>query len=283
MLKSVLKALGLDPNDRAVARYREQAVRIRELESEVSALSDEELEQSTVLFRGRLEQGESLDDLLPEVFARVREVSSRTLGMRHFDEQLIGGMALHHGKIAEMKTGEGKTLVATLAVVLNAIEGKGVHVITVNDYLAKRDAAWMSPIYNGMGLSVGTITPFMDSSERYAAYRQDITYGTNSEFGFDYLRDNMSLSLAQQSQRGHHYCIVDEVDSILVDEARTPLIISGPSEESTEPYKRADSVARELVRAVDFEVEEKDRNITLTELGIAHCERILKLPTLFTD
>ena len=283
MLKSVLKALGLDPNDRTVARYREQAVRIRELESEVSALTDEELAGSTVFFRGRLEQGESLDDLLPEVFARVKEVSSRTLGLRHFDEQLIGGMALHHGKIAEMKTGEGKTLVATLSVVLNAIEGKGVHVVTVNDYLAKRDAEWMSPIYNGMGLSVGTITPFMDSAARYAAYRQDITYGTNSEFGFDYLRDNMSLSLEQQAQRGHHYCIVEEVDSILVDEARTPLIISGPSEESTEPYKQADSVARELIRAVDFEVEEKDRNITLTELGIAHCERILKLPTLFTD
>ena len=283
MLKSVLKALGLDPNDRLVARYREKAVAIGELAEEVAKLSNQELAESATYFRERLEQGETLDDILPEVFARVREVSQRTLGLRHFDEQLIGGMALHYGKIAEMKTGEGKTLVATLAVVLNAIEGKGVHVVTVNDYLAKRDAEWMGPVYRGMGLSVGTIYPYMDPQERYEAYRQDITYGTNSEFGFDYLKDNMALSLEQQVQRGHEYCIVDEVDSILIDEARTPLIISGPSEESTEPYKKADTISRELRKALDFEVDEKERNVSLTEQGVARCEELLKLPDLFTD
>lgn len=283
MLKGMLKALGFDPNDRLVAKYRDRASHISALEEEVQNLTDSELRESTNDFRQRLAEGETLDDILVEVFARVREVSRRTLGMRHFDEQLIGGMTLHEHKIAEMKTGEGKTLVATLAVVLNAIEGKGVHVITVNDYLAKRDAEWMSPIYHGMGLTVGVISPFMDPAERIGAYQADITYGTNSEFGFDYLRDNMAHSKESQVQRGHHYCIVDEVDSILIDEARTPLIISGPSEDNIEPYKKADTVARALHKGADFEIDEKERNVALTEAGIKHCEDLLNLPDLFTD
>ncbi|MDR1481659.1 MAG: preprotein translocase subunit SecA [Synergistaceae bacterium] len=283
MLKGILKILGLDPNDRLVARYRERASDIGLLERDVQMMNDADLKDSADFFRERLFEGETLDEILPEVFARVREVSRRTLGLRHFDEQLIGGIALHERKIAEMKTGEGKTLVATLAVVLNAMEDNGVHVVTVNDYLAKRDAEWMGPIYSGMGLSVGVISPFMNQTDRAEAYAADITYGTNSEFGFDYLRDNMALSADAQVQRGHSYCIVDEVDSILIDEARTPLIISGPSEDNVEPYKRADSVARSLHKGVDFEVDEKERNVALTEDGIAHCEKLLNLPDLFTD
>lgn len=283
LFSGVIKALGLDPNDRAIARYEEKASIIDSFEPQLKDLTDEELAQSASFFKARLENGETLDDMLPEVFARVREVSVRTLGLRHFKEQLMGGMALHEGKIAEMKTGEGKTLVATLAVALNAIAGRGVHVITVNDYLAARDAEWMGPVYRGMGLSVGVISPFMDQEDRFTAYRKDITYGTNSEFGFDYLRDNMAIQKDQQVQKGHFYCIVDEVDSILIDEARTPLIISGPSEDDTEPYRIADSVARELIRGTDFEIEEKERNLALTETGIAKAERLMKLPNLFTD
>jgi preprotein translocase subunit SecA len=196
---------------------------------------------------------------------------------------MIGGMALNERKITEMKTGEGKTLVATLAAVLNAINGLGVHIVTVNDYLAHRDAEWMAPIYEGMGLSVGVISPFMDNADRADAYRADITYGTNSEFGFDYLRDNMAHSIDEKVQRGHNFCIVDEVDSILIDEARTPLIISGPSEDNIEPYKKADSAARSLRKGADYEIDEKERNVALTEEGIAHCERLLNLPELFTD
>jgi len=283
ILSGVVKALGFDPNDRALAKYEERVKIIDSYEAEVQELSDEELARTKEIFQRRLENGETLDDILPEVFARVREVSVRTLGLRHFKEQLMGGMALHEGKIAEMKTGEGKTLVATLAVALNAITGEGVHVITVNDYLARRDAEWMAPVYNGLGLTVGVISPFMEQDDRFAAYRSDITYGTNSEFGFDYLRDNMAIQKDQQVQRGHVFCIVDEVDSILIDEARTPLIISGPSEDDTEPYRVADSVARELKKGIDFEVEEKERNLALTEAGIEKAERILKLPDLFTD
>ncbi len=282
-LNGVIKALGFDPNDRAIAKYEKRTEIIDSYEAELEKLSDGELAQSAAVFKERLDNGESLDDILPEVFARVREVSKRTLGLRHFKEQLIGGMALHDGNIAEMKTGEGKTLVATLAVALNAIAKKGVHVITVNDYLAARDAEWMGPVYRGMGLSVGVISPFMPEEERAAAYRCDITYGTNSEFGFDYLRDNMAIQKEQQVQRGHHFCIVDEVDSILIDEARTPLIISGPSEDDTEPYRVADGVARGLAKGTDFELDEKERNLALTEAGIAKAERIMKLPNLFTD
>ena len=282
-LNGIIKAIGLDPNDRAIAKYEKKAEVIDSYEPETEKLSDEELAQSAKIFGERLENGETLDDILPEVFARVREVSKRTLGLRHFREQLIGGMALNDGNIAEMKTGEGKTLVATLAVALNAITGKGVHVVTVNDYLAARDASWMGPVYRGMGLSVGVISPFMPEAERAAAYQCDITYGTNSEFGFDYLRDNMAIQKEQQVQRGHFFCIVDEVDSILIDEARTPLIISGPSEDDTEPYRIADATARELVKGRDFEVDEKERNLALTEEGIARAENIMKLPNLFTD
>ena len=271
MFKGILRILGLDPNDKLIARYRETASDISALEKDVKPLSDDELKNSAVYFRQRLSGGETLDDILPEVFARVREVSARHLGLRHFDEQMIGGMALNERKIAEMKTGEGKTLVATLAVVLNAVKGLGAHVVTVNDYLAHRDAEWMAPIYEGMGLSVGVISPFMDNADRARAYRADITYGTNSEFGFDYLRDNMAHSADEKVQRGHNFCIVDEVDSILIDEARTPLIISGPSEDNIEPYKRADSVARSLRKGADYEIDEKERNVALTEEGIAHC------------
>ncbi|MEG1641746.1 MAG: preprotein translocase subunit SecA [Synergistaceae bacterium] len=283
ILNKIAKTLGLDPNDRAIAKYLEKTKIIDSYAEEVGKLTDAELAESAKIFKERLVNGETLTDILPEVFARVREVSIRKLGLRHFTEQMIGGMVLNDGCIAEMKTGEGKTLVATLAVALNAMEGKGVHVITVNDYLAKRDAEWMGPVYEGMGLTVGVITPFITEEYRAEAYKKDITYGTNSEFGFDYLRDNMAIEKSQQVQRNHNYCIVDEVDSILIDEARTPLIISGPSEDDTEPYRQADSVARDLIKDTDFEVEEKDRNLALTEEGIAKAERLLKMPNLFTD
>jgi len=283
MFESLVKALGLDPNDRALKRYRERVERINALEPGLLALDDAALAASMQDFRERLARGEELDNLLEEVFAVVRETSRRQLGLRHFDVQLMGGIALHEGKIAEMKTGEGKTLVATLAVVLNALKGEGVHVVTVNDYLARRDAEWMGKIYRFLGLSVGVIYAFMPQQERVKAYQADITYGTNSEFGFDYLRDNMATSAEQQVQRGHSYCIVDEVDSILIDEARTPLIISGPSEESVEPYMTANSIALKLVKGVDFEVDEKERNVVLTERGILRCEELTRTPELFSE
>ncbi len=283
MIGAIKKALGLDKNERALRKYAARVVRINDLEPQFERLSQEELQAKGKEFRYRLAQGETPDDLLEEVFGVVREVSKRTLGLRHFDVQLMGGMALHDGSIAEMKTGEGKTLVSTLAVVLNALSGQGVHLITVNDYLSKRDAAWMSPIYEFLGLSVGVIYPFMGSQERHEAYRKDIVYGTNSEFGFDYLRDNMATDPAQLVQQSHHYAIVDEVDSILIDEARTPLIISGPSEDSPEPYIVADRTARQLQKERHFEVDEKERNVALSEDGIKRCEEILKIPELFSD
>lgn len=283
ILSKIAKSLGLDPNDRAIAKYQEKAKLVDSYEEEVRKLSDAELADSARIYKERIKNGETLEEILPEVFARVREVSVRKLGLRHYTEQLIGGMALNDGCIAEMKTGEGKTLVATLAVALNAMSDKGVHVITVNDYLAKRDAEWMGEVYKGMGLTVGVITPSITEEERIEAYKKDITYGTNSEFGFDYLRDNMAVQKEQQVQRGHSFCIVDEVDSILIDEARTPLIISGPSEDDTEPYRVADGVACRLVKGTDFEVDEKDRNLALTEEGIAKAEKILDMPNLFTD
>ena len=283
MIGALKKALGLDKNDRALKRYAARVVRINALEQEMERLSDEELAAKGNLYRSRLAEGEELEQLLEEVFGLVREVSRRTLGLRHFDVQLMGGMALHEGCIAEMKTGEGKTLVSTLAVVLNALSGKGVHLITVNDYLARRDAEWMSPIYNFLGLSVGVIYPFMEPRERYEAYRKDVVYGTNSEFGFDYLRDNMATQPSQLVQRFHNYAIVDEVDSILIDEARTPLIISGPSEDSPEPYILADRTARQLQKDKHFEVDEKERNVALSEEGIRKCEEILKISELFSD
>lgn len=283
MLNKLKKALGLDPNERALKRYREKTEEINLLEKGIKSLSDEELRRKGDEFRSRLAAGETEDDILPEVFAVVREVSMRTIGLRHFDVQLMGGMALHEGKITEMKTGEGKTLVATLAVVLNALSGRGVHVVTVNDYLARRDAEWMGPIYSFLGLTVGVIYAYMDPEERLAAYKADITYGTNSEFGFDYLRDNMAVSVGHLVQRGHAYCIVDEVDSILIDEARTPLIISGPSDDNVDMYTLSDRTARQLKEGRDYEKDEKERNVAMTEAGIARCEELLKMPELFSD
>ena len=283
MFENLKKVLGLDPNENALKRYRSRVGRINALEPALQALSDEELRARGDAFRRRIEAGEAPDALLEEIFATVREVSVRTMGLRHFDVQLMGAMALAEGCIAEMKTGEGKTLVSTLAVALGGFANQGVHVVTVNDYLAKRDAEWMGPIYRFLGLSVGVLSPFMPPEERFAAYRADVTYGTNSEFGFDYLRDNMATHPSHLVQRGHAFAIVDEVDSILVDEARTPLIISGPSEDNIEPYRRANDVARRLTRETDFEVEEKDRNVALTEEGIARCEQILQVPGLFAD
>ncbi|HPK42240.1 MAG TPA: preprotein translocase subunit SecA [Synergistales bacterium] len=283
MFEALKKTLGLDRNERTLKRYATAVARINDLEASMRSLPEDELAGLGPLFRQRAMKGEALNEMLPEVFAAVREASRRTLGLRHFDVQLMGGMALHEGKIAEMKTGEGKTLVATLAVALNALKGEGVHLVTVNDYLAKRDAEWMGPIYRYLGLSVGVIYTFMDQGDRMAAYRADVTYGTNSEFGFDYLRDNMAILASQLVQREHSYIILDEVDSILIDEARTPLIISGPSEENVEVYRKADDVARRLHKGEDFELEEKERNVALTEVGIAKCEKILGLPDLFTD
>ncbi|MCL1940905.1 MAG: preprotein translocase subunit SecA [Synergistaceae bacterium] len=283
MFELIKRVFGLDPNGRALKRYMESVESVNILEPEMQSMSDDDIRERAKNFRSRIDNGESIDSLMPEVFAAVRESSARTIGLRHYDVQLVGGMALHEGNIAEMKTGEGKTLVATLAIVLNALGGKGAHLVTVNDYLSKRDAEWMGPIYNMMGLSVGVIYPFMPQEEREAAYRADITYGTNSEFGFDYLRDNMVLTTADMSQRGHNYCIVDEVDSILIDEARTPLIISGPSDDNVELYKTAEQIARQLKETDDYEKDEKERNITLTEGGITKAEKLMKMPGLFSD
>src|SRR4029450_10315011 len=227
MISAVARKLFGSANERRIRSYLPRVREINALEKELESLSDDALKAWTAEFKKQVAEGVSLDDLLPEAFAAVREASKRTLGQRHFDVQLIGGMILHEGKISEMKTGEGKTLVATLPVYLNAIAGRGVHVVTVNDYLARRDAEWMGQIYNFLGMSVGVIVHGLDDDERQAAYASDITYGTNNEYGFDYLRDNMKYEFAQMVQRGHNYAIVDEVDSILVDEARTPLIISG--------------------------------------------------------
>ncbi|MGB9112386.1 MAG: preprotein translocase subunit SecA [Acidimicrobiales bacterium] len=255
---------------------------INSLEQEVEGLSDEELVAMTGEFKQRLGQGEDLNELLVEAFAVVREAAKRTIGQRHFDVQLMGGMALHFGWIAEMKTGEGKTLVSTLPVYLNALEGNGVHIVTVNDYLARRDAEWMGAIYRFLGLSVGLVVPdIVDFEEKRAAYAADITYGTNTEFGFDYLRDNMAPSRAEMVQRGHPYAIVDEVDSILIDEARTPLIISGPSDDSTRLYYQFASIVRTLERDVDYEVDEEKRIVVPTEDGIAKVERQLAVENLY--
>ena len=229
-------------NERELKRIRPLIAEVNAKEEQTKALSDEALRLKTTDFRQRFAKGETLEDLLPEAFAVVREAGRRTLNMRHFDVQLIGGIVLHRGRIAEMKTGEGKTLVATLPAYLNALEGKGVHVVTVNDYLARRDSEWMGRIYRFLGMSVGVIQHDLNDQERQAAYGCDITYGTNNEFGFDYLRDNMKFDLAHYVQRGHHFAIVDEVDSILIDEARTPLIISGPAEESTVLYYEVDRI-----------------------------------------
>ncbi|MCK4177439.1 preprotein translocase subunit SecA [Aciditerrimonas ferrireducens] len=265
-----------------VRRLAELVPLINELEPEMEALSDEELAHQTVVFRERLANGESLDDLLVEAFATVREAAVRVLGQRHYDVQLMGGMALHFGWIAEMKTGEGKTLVSTLPVYLNALTGRGVHVVTVNDYLAKRDAEWMGRVHRFLGLTVGRVTPEVsDPAAKRAAYACDVTYGTNTEFGFDYLRDNMARSREAMVQRGHVYAIVDEVDSILIDEARTPLIISGPAAESARLYYQFAGIARTLVRDEDYEVDEEKRVVVPTEAGIAKVERQLGVENLY--
>src|SRR5579885_1605506 len=247
MITNVVTKIIGTKNDRELKRLRPKVQAIGELEPSIQKLSDAELRAKTDEFRRRLQNGETLDDLLVEAFAVVREAGRRVLNMRHFDVQLIGGMVLHRGKIAEMKTGEGKTLVATLPVYLNALAGEGVHVVTVNDYLAKRDSEWMGRLYKSLGMTVGVIIHDLDDDERRESYLRDITYGTNNEFGFDYLRDNMKFRLEDCVQRGHQYGIVDEVDSILIDEARTPLIISGPSEESTDKYYKINRIIPKLV------------------------------------
>ncbi len=281
MFTKVLAKIIGTKNERELKKLKPIVQKINSLEPEMQKLSDAELARKTVEFKEKLERGATLDEILPEAFAVVREAARRILGMRHFDVQLMGGIVLHQGKIAEMKTGEGKTLVATLPAYLNALTSKGVHIVTVNDYLAKRDAEWMGPIYRFLGLTVGYLQNHMDDSERKKAYACDITYGTNSEFGFDYLRDNMKYSLEDMVQRGHYYAIIDEVDSILIDEARTPLIISGPSEESTDLYYYIDEIVRKLKKDVHFTLDEKAKNAILTEEGIAECERLLGIKNLY--
>ena len=282
----MLKNLLGDPNARKLKKYNPDVVEIDLLEEEVQGLSDDQLTGKTAEFRQRLESGETLDDLLPEAFAVVREAGRRVLGMRHFKVQLIGGMVLHDGQIAEMKTGEGKTLVSTLPAYLNALEGKGVHVVTVNDYLARRDAEWMGQVHRFLGLTVGLIQQGMSPSERRKNYECDITYATNSELGFDYLRDNMSTSMADVVQRPFNYCVIDEVDSVLIDEARTPLIISGQVERPSEKYLKAAQVAEALVRSDQegeghYEVDEKARNVLLTDEGFIQSEQLLGVGDLF--
>src|SRR6266581_5018285 len=291
MIGAVARKLFGSSNDRQIRAYRPRVEQINALEGELEALSDDALRTRTDEFRKQIADGGTFDDILVPAFATVREAAKRTLGQRHFDVQLIGGMVLHEGKIAEMKTGEGKTLVATLAVYLNALACRGVHVVTVNDYLAKRDSEWMGQIYKFLGLSVGVIVHGLTDEERRINYAADVTYGTNNEFGFDYLRDNMKYSLEQMTQRGHHYAIVDEVDSILVDEARTPLIISGPTEDQSELYRKVDALIPSLrapIKTVaadgktqiedkgDYELDEKQRAVSLTEDGNEHMVELLR-------
>ena len=282
MINSLLTRVFGSRNERQLRQLNRIVAKINALEPEIQKLSDDQLKAKTPEFRERIAAGEALDKVLPEAFAVCREASLRVLGMRHYDVQLIGGMVLHLGKIAEMRTGEGKTLVATLPVYLNALEGKGVHVVTVNDYLARRDAAQMGKLYNWLGLSVGVVYPGMPHSDKREAYGSDITYGTNNEFGFDYLRDNMALTKADRYQRGLHYAIVDEVDSILIDEARTPLIISGPADDSPELYIRVNRVVPHLIKQEledgegDFWVDEKGKQVHLSEAGMEHAEVLLR-------
>src|SRR5579862_9284832 len=284
-------------HERDIKKISPVVVQINALEPEMKALSDAEMRARTTELRAEVlkrlgdaspadtdykeKLQEALEQVLVPAFALVREAGRRTLNMRHFDVQLIGGIVLHQGKIAEMKTGEGKTLVATLPAYLNALAGRGVHIVTVNDYLARRDAEWMSPIYKLLGLTVGVIVHDLDDVQRRAAYAADITFGTNNELGFDYLRDNMKYDLADCVQRGHQFCIVDEVDSILIDEARTPLIISGPAEESTDKYYRIDKIIPKLIQEIDYTLDEKQRTATLTEEGVSKTEKLLGLGNLY--
>ena len=300
MFVRLLNILFGSKNERELKALKPNVDKINELEASLQPLDDQGLAEKTQAFKKRLESGEALNNLLPEAFAVCREMSKRRLGMRHFDVQLIGGMVLHQGRITEMRTGEGKTLVATLPIYLNALEGRGVHLVTVNDYLAKRDAQWMGPLYHGLGLSVGIIQhdasflfdPAYDAPDkrlqylrpctRQEAYAADITYGTNNEFGFDYLRDNLVVTdLRQGVQRELNFAIVDEVDSILIDEARTPLIISGPAEQSTDLYHQVDRIIPQLKKEEDYTVEEKTKTVTLTEEGNAHVEQLLGLENLY--
>ena len=274
MFTSITKSLFGDPNERVLKKFHPVIEQINSLEQKIEALDKNEIVKLSNVLRERATAGEDLDELLPEAFALVREAAKRTLGQRHFDVQLMGGITLHKGQIAEMRTGEGKTLVATLAAYLNALSGKGVHVVTVNDYLAARDSRWMGEIYSYLGLSVGCIVSQMSDDERRAAYKCDITYGTNNEYGFDYLRDNLKFSLAEMVQREHHFAIVDEVDSILIDEARTPLIISGPSETSIELYEQVNKLIPDF-NSDDYEIDEKSRSANLTEIGVEHSEALL--------
>jgi preprotein translocase subunit SecA len=283
MINFVLQKIFGTQNTRYLKKVWPVVHQINELEPKISALSDGELRAKTDEFKKRLANGETADQILPEAFAVVRETSKRTTKMRHFDSQLVGGIVLHQGRIAEMATGEGKTLVGTLPVYLNALEGKGVHLVTVNDYLARRDRNWMGPIYEFLGLTVGVIQHDIPNDQRRAAYACDITYGTNNEYGFDYLRDNMVTSLQDRVQRPLHYAIVDEVDSILIDEARTPLIISGPAEESTDKYYKIDRIIPRLDKEKDFKVDEKAHTVTLTEDGIRHCEELLGLENIYEN
>jgi len=281
MLK-ILKNL-LSSNERELNRYWQIVFKINELSQKFSTVTPEEAPAYTEQFKQRLAKGETLEEILPEAFALVREIAPKTIGLRHFDVQLIGGIVLHEGKIAEMKTGEGKTLVATLAAYLNALEGKGVHIVTVNDYLAKRDRFWMGPVYEALGLKVGLILHDSTIAQRKEFYASDVIYGTNNEFGFDYLRDNMAIDLEHCVQRELHYAIIDEVDSILIDEARTPLIISGPAEESTDLYYRAAQAARRLLEDEDFETDEKVKTVTLTPQGAKKVERYFGLDNLYAS
>ncbi|MGN7832175.1 preprotein translocase subunit SecA [Pseudoxanthomonas sp. 22568] len=289
MINNLLTRVFGSRNERLLKQLQRSVGKINALEPEMEKLSDDELKAKTPEFQKRVADGESLDKILPEAFAVCREASRRVLGMRHYDVQLIGGMVLHLGKIAEMRTGEGKTLVATLPVYLNALEGKGVHVVTVNDYLARRDSAWMGRLYNWLGLSVGVVYPGMPHSDKHSAYAADITYGTNNEFGFDYLRDNMAMAKEDRFQRGLHYAIVDEVDSILIDEARTPLIISGPADESPELYLRVNQIVPKLVKQEseegegDFWVDEKGKQVHLSEAGMEHAEALLLQAGILKD
>ncbi|MCW7460477.1 preprotein translocase subunit SecA [Leptospira limi] len=281
MFQKILTILFGSKYERDLKRLNPIVEAINSFEVSIKAMDDETLSSQTLKFKERLANGETLDDILPEAFATVREVAYRTLGMRHFDVQMMGGISLHWGNISEMKTGEGKTLTSTLPIYLNSLSGEGVHVVTVNDYLAKRDANWMRPVFEFLKVSVGVIQHDMDHEERKVAYNSDITYGTNNEFGFDYLRDNMVSYKEHRVQRQHNFAIVDEVDSILIDEARTPLIISGPAEESTDKYLKVNKIIPKLIEGEDFEIDEKAKNVILSEAGVHHVENLLEVENLY--
>jgi preprotein translocase subunit SecA len=281
MVTDLFKKIFGTAHERQMKRLQPMVDKINSYSESMKGLSDEALKSKTPEFKARLEKGETIDDLLPEAFAVCREASHRVLGMRHYDVQLIGGMVLHRGSIAEMRTGEGKTLVATLPVYLNALTGRGVHVVTVNDYLVRRDCEWMSRLYNWLGLSTGIIVHGLTDAQRKTSYAADITYATNNELGFDYLRDNMKFDLRDYVQREHHFAIVDECDSILIDEARTPLIISGPAETSTDKYNLVNSIISQLRRDVHFTMEEKTKTASLTEEGNAKVEELLKVENIY--